>query len=190
MYQFTMLACLILLGNPAADPDEKRELQNLQGVWKTRAPQEHLVFTLVIVGDTYTFSSQVGKLKLDPANHSCDLTIEEGFYKGKTVPGLYELDGDVLRIAMGLASNPMGRPTNLQDDPDKNHRVYVFNRDDMATKEQAAELLKERTEVVIKRAQDAARRAPVTQEAFQQLLDKLEKIEKRLDALEKKSDKK
>ena len=190
MNGFMMLACLVLLGDPAADADAKRELQNLQGVWRTRAPNEQLVYTLVIVGETYAFSSQVGKLKLDPAKQTCDLIIEEGFYKGKTVPGLYELEGDVLRIAMGLASDPMGRPTGFEENRDKNHRVYVFYRDAMATKEQAAALLRERTEAVIKRAQEATRRAPVTQEAFQQLLDKLDKIEKRLDALEKRPDKK
>ena len=106
---------------------------------------------LVIVGNTYSFDYENGTLsgtiKVDPPE-TVDLIIKEGLDKGGTLPGLFELTGDTLKLAIPSPllvrdGKTTDRPTALQPGPQTRHMLYTFVRDKTATKEQAKAKLKE-----------------------------------------------
>jgi uncharacterized protein (TIGR03067 family) len=178
-----------------------KELEELQGVWKitameqrglARAPTARTAnrYTLVVVGDAYVLNSQAGTLTVDPVKKTVDLKIIDGLYKGQTLPGLFELSGDTLQLAIPTPIRDGERPKELKTGTDTTHTLYVFERDKTATKEQAEAKLKDLREALpdsspFTRGPTASDRA--TQELLRQVLEKLDRIEKRLDEMEKKA---
>jgi uncharacterized protein (TIGR03067 family) len=76
-----------------------------------------------------------GTLKLNPATDPkhYDPTIATGRLKGLTVPGIYELDGDTLRLCFPLRSK--GRPAVLASKPGSGLLFQVFKREKQEVKE-------------------------------------------------------
>ncbi len=200
-----MLLMALSVGAPIeAKDDAKAQLAKLQGVWQVTALESGGVeqapararatnrSTLVIVGDGYAFSTQAGTIKIDPAAKTLDLAITDGRYKDQTVLALYELTDDTLKIAMESVNRRSGRPAALKTSDTTTHTLYTFTRE-KATKEQAEAKLKVQKEAVVNQPVPGAfpnRPATTdraTQELLRQVLDKLDRIEKRLDAMEKKS---
>jgi internalin A len=118
---FVCLMTGLLLGadDPKTDP-VKKELAKLQGAWTVVSAElngkpdasrkgAHVVFA----GDTFTRTSPAqsakGTLKLDPAAKpaTIDITFTDGPDKGKSLFGIYTLEGDTFKIC----SSP--RPTEF-----------------------------------------------------------------------------
>ncbi len=115
------------------------DLVKLQGTWKRvdaeidgkKLPAAELqTTTLTIEKNKYTLNMggqlRTGTLKLDPSKtpKQIDLSSDAGPNKGKVLPGIYELDGDIFKYAL---SNPgKERPTDFTAKP--GHSVFVNKR--------------------------------------------------------------
>jgi uncharacterized protein (TIGR03067 family) len=113
-------AAVLTLGFVLTSPvrgDEKAELKKLEGTWlPTTAefggrswPDEQLKTTKLVIADgkyTVTVSGQddKGTLKVDPTAKpaTMDIVGTEGPNKGRTIPAIYELSGDKLKICYAL----------------------------------------------------------------------------------------
>jgi uncharacterized protein (TIGR03067 family) len=201
MHALVLLLLSPVVAAPAPEDDSSKELAKLQGVWKVTASESRGKqtgaapladrYTLVIAGDGYAFNTYAGTLKLDPAKHTADLAVTDGRYKGVTVLGLYELKGDTLRLAMASPASRAAaeRPAELKTGADTAYTAFTFERDAKVTKEEVAAKLKERKDALASQPGPGGfgRGAPSTQMMLQQIIDRLDRIEKRLDALEKKA---
>jgi uncharacterized protein (TIGR03067 family) len=114
---------------PAGDARRRAreaELGRFQGTWKfvsieaegDRAFQDDLVsITVVIQGDRFTLSNGPtitrGVLTVDPAARpkTMDVVFSEGPQRGTTAQGIYELDGDLLKLCNGPPDKK--RPTRF-----------------------------------------------------------------------------
>jgi uncharacterized protein (TIGR03067 family) len=129
-------------GLGAADP-KKTDKDKIQGLWKLvqelKDDKEYDInetsfdfFHLRFKGDKVTVelkdSKEEATYKLDPSKkpRRIDLKPTTGEYKGKTLLGIYELDGDKLKL---YAANEPGddRPTEFKSSDDKNV-VYILER--------------------------------------------------------------
>jgi uncharacterized protein (TIGR03067 family) len=208
------LVFLALIPSAPAPSDIPKELQKLQGIWKMTASERGGVAgptppagfpdrsTLVVVGDAYVFTTHAGTIKIDLEKKTADLTITEGRYKGATLPGLLEISGDTLKLAIqspsattrGARGAPTTRerPKELKTEDGTTHILYTFERDAKATKEQAATKLKELKDA-LPAAPSGFGPAPTTSRAtedmLRQIIERLDRIEKRLDEMEKKQSK-
>lgn len=213
----TLLFLALIPSAPAPAEKEKevpKELKALQGVWKVTATEQNgRVVTpfggpgaerppLVIVGNEYVFlSNQIGTLKVDPEKKEIDLTGTEGRYKGQTLPGLFEITDDTLKLAIpgvtraaarGTPPAAPERPKELKSDAGARVILYTMERDKKATKEQAAAQLKEQKERITAQLGPGAfgNASAATNEALlRQIIQRLDRIEKRLDEMEKKQGK-
>jgi uncharacterized protein (TIGR03067 family) len=119
---FTLLLTFTL----AAFGDAK-DSENVQGSWLPSAaelggkifPDEvRKSIKLVIKDDKYTATVgkvvDQGNIKLDPAAKpkKMDIAGTDGPNKGKTIPAIYELDGDTLRICYDLSGK--SHPTEFK----------------------------------------------------------------------------
>jgi uncharacterized protein (TIGR03067 family) len=185
----------LLVASDGVNQDSQKELAKLQGMWKgtsvevngqTQTGPLAEGYRFAVLDDTCTFSSLFGTLRPNLSRNEMDLIATEGPRKGTTHQWLYQIKDDELRIA--IDSNGI-RPKKLETDDRTRHSVYIFQRDPTYSKEQTAEYLKKRKEDAAVSAQRFAQRAlksPATQEQLKQVLDKLESMDKRLEALEKK----
>lgn len=205
----TMFLLALTLGAPVEigkkdDKAEKAELEKLQGIWKlaerqtagakfppSRAAAAADRHTLVVGGESYVLSTHAGTIKFDPAKKTCDMTVTEGRYKGTTVPGIYELSGDTLKIALHPPSPVRAggdRPKALPPEGEALHTLYTFEKDPKATKDEAAAKLKELKSALPGAADRGFGPRPAVdpaQELLKKVMDKLDAIDKRLDAIEK-----
>src|SRR5262245_18863881 len=79
-------------------------------------------------GDKYTMSKEGGKsvsgtMKVDNDKKTIDMMPNEGTYKGKTLLGVYELDGNTLKVS--FAEPGKERPTNVSDGEGLTVAVYT-----------------------------------------------------------------
>jgi hypothetical protein len=163
----------------------------------------------VIAGDVYAWTTIAGTIKIDSQKKTVDLVVTEGRYKGQIIPGLYELSDNTLKLAFPSPLARVGgvraaaeRPEELKTGPETRHSLYTFERDVTATKAEVASKLKERKENVA--AQGAAglpgggpaggiiggggpAGGPNAQlrQQLREIIERLDRIEKRLDQLEK-----
>jgi uncharacterized protein (TIGR03067 family) len=113
-------AAVVVLGVVLITPargDEKAELKKLEGTWMPTTaqfggrnwPDEQLKATKLVIADgkyTVTVSGQddKGTLKVDanakPA--TMDIVGTDGPNKGRTIPAIYELSGNTLKICYAL----------------------------------------------------------------------------------------
>ena len=70
-----------------------------------------------------------GNFKIDPTKKpkQSEATYTEGELKGKTVLGIYEVDGDSMRICFSISGKD--RPTEFSSKPDSGHVLIVYKRD-------------------------------------------------------------
>jgi uncharacterized protein (TIGR03067 family) len=117
------------------------ELGRLQGTWKFvsiedeggRAFEDDLVsVTVVIEGDQFTLTNgptiHHGILTVNPAvcPKTIDVVFSKGPLRGTTTQGIYELDGDILKVCN--RSQGEGRPTGFASEPGSGLTLQVLKR--------------------------------------------------------------
>ncbi len=131
------LACGLFMAANAAQ-ETKKDQDLIQGTWQMDSaesdmgklpPEQAKSLKRVFQGDQATLTRDgavvtKGTFKLDPAKKpkAIDVTFSEGMQKGQTMSGIYELDGDTLKICF----SPPGadRPTEFKPGPQRNVAVW------------------------------------------------------------------
>jgi uncharacterized protein (TIGR03067 family) len=138
----------LLASVPSAQPRDndlaKQELKKLQGAWVLVAYEEggkmlppekvrDVAMTARIKGAGYTLAwgqeAVKGRLTLDPSKTPKHLDAQferPGGEKGKTV-GIYELDGDTLRVC--FAPEGKERPTAFRTQPGSDQVMQTFRKE-------------------------------------------------------------
>lgn len=122
----------------------RKDLDRMQGTWmvtvhelngqKTTAEQnQEAKSKLVVKGDKYTvyFGDQritEGVLKLDPTRkpRTIDALAADGPAKGQAMPGIYELEGDDMRVCFGQPGKE--RPTAFATQAGTNQILLGYKR--------------------------------------------------------------
>jgi uncharacterized protein (TIGR03067 family) len=122
--------------------DLEKEVRKFQGTWTFESSEtggkelpagELKGLVLTFEGDKHTVKKgdeviQVGTQKLDPSKSpkTIDVTMAEGPNKGTVMLGIYEIDGDTLKVCF----DPQGkkRPTEFKSSPDSENFVNVHKR--------------------------------------------------------------
>ena len=128
---------------PADDKvDLKKEISKFQGTWTFESseaggkqlPADELKgFLVIFEGNKHTVKKgdeviQVGTQKLDPSKSpkAIDVTMTEGPNKGAVMLGIYEFDGDTLKVCFD--SQGKRRPTEFRSAPGSANFVNVHKR--------------------------------------------------------------
>lgn len=133
----TLTAAAMLLAADAGAGDKKGD--KLEGHWigtsykrgEGEVPKEKIMTELVITKDGYEFPvginriSKKGSYKLDAAKGTIDFTPDDGPAKGKTLPGIYKVEGDTLTLCFRSAG--MERPKELKT-TDRNTVLATYER--------------------------------------------------------------
>jgi uncharacterized protein (TIGR03067 family) len=135
-----LLSSVVVAEEPKAKHQAKKEeLKNLQGKWlhiteegkETKTPFE----LIVIEGDKYRIykDGKVAReltITVDPSTSpkQMDLTVKKDSGKSWTVPAIYELKGDVLRICIADLIPPLDRPKEFKHDPEHNTFLVTLKR--------------------------------------------------------------
>jgi len=122
--------------------DLEKEVRKFQGTWTFESsesggkelPADELKgFILTFEGDKHTLKKgdevvQVGTQKLDPSKSpkTIDVTMTEGPNKGTVMLGIYEIDGDTLKVCFDLQGKK--RPTEFKSAPGSENFVNVHKR--------------------------------------------------------------
>jgi uncharacterized protein (TIGR03067 family) len=143
------LRVLLALSLPAAgertEDDARKDLERLQGEWvmvscercgNKLSDQEVATYSRFIEGNKYTvtyeaadgFHKLQGTIALDPTKspRAIDAVRSEGESKGKPMPGIYALDGNIQKVC----SAPVGqeRPTDFSAPAGTSHVLAVWKR--------------------------------------------------------------
>jgi uncharacterized protein (TIGR03067 family) len=143
------LCCAIGLaapGGPGAAADDKadleKEVKKFQGTWTFESSEaggqqlpagELKELVITFAGDKHTIKKgdqvvQVGAQKLDPSKSpkAIDVNMTEGPNKGVFMLGIYEINGDTLKVCF----DPQGkkRPTEFKSAPGSANFVNVHKR--------------------------------------------------------------
>jgi uncharacterized protein (TIGR03067 family) len=137
-----VIAVCLLMGADEASDAVKKEMAKLEGEWTmvsgeidTQAlPEEYLKNSRrVAKGDetTVTIGGKVflkAKFTVDPAKKpkTIDYLMTEGFTKGKTQLGIYELDGDSVKFC--FAAPGKERPTEFKTKEGSRTTLSVWKR--------------------------------------------------------------
>src|SRR5262249_44389337 len=111
--------------------DLEKEVKKFQGAWtfesseaggKELPASELKGFILIFEGDKHTVKKgdeviQVGTQKLDPSKlpKAIDVTLTEGPMKGAVMLGIYEINGDTLKVCFDAQGKK--RPTEFKSAP-------------------------------------------------------------------------
>ena len=135
---------VLVAGFLIAADDPKKEAEKLQGTWrlvslevdgkKATKGEIKKEQKMVVKGDKFTSTvddkhSFKGTFKLDPAKKpkAVDAAVTEGQYKGKTLLGIYEVEGDMLRAC--YAPPGKERPTEFASKEGSGNHLYVYKRE-------------------------------------------------------------
>ena len=144
----TLLCTLLLttsagMGARADDKEDvEKEIKKFQGVWtfesvvtggKEEPAGDLKGFILIFERDKHTVKKgddviQVGTQKIDPSKSpkTIDVTMTEGPSKGAVMLGIYEIDGDTLKVCF----DPQGkmRPKEFKSAPGSDTFLVVHKR--------------------------------------------------------------
>jgi uncharacterized protein (TIGR03067 family) len=141
-----LLFCGVGLAASSALADDKadleKEVRRFQGAWTIESSEtggkklpagDLKALIVTFEGDKHTVKNgdqviQVGTQKLDPSKSpkTIDVTMTEGPSKGAVMLGIYEFDGDTLKVCF----DPQGkkRPTEFKSEPGSMNFVNVHKR--------------------------------------------------------------
>lgn len=117
------------------------EFKRFEGTWSYAsviadgkpAPEESFKASwLVLAGDRFTLTgpetTQKGTFSVDPtaSPRTIDVTFGEGPRAGKTIKGIYDLNGDTCKVCIALDDQP--RPTEFTSTPGSGHALEVLKR--------------------------------------------------------------
>jgi uncharacterized protein (TIGR03067 family) len=149
---FVATCCFLAsLGSPYAIADAqedafKQELKALAGTWRpifsetdgSKAPEERLKESritrdevgLVIGrrGDMIVLEATVKKIDASKKPKTIDSEVTAGDLKGMTLQGIYEIDGDTLRVCVVLPGKG-DRPTEFSGKAGSGCSLTVYKRD-------------------------------------------------------------
>jgi uncharacterized protein (TIGR03067 family) len=137
---------LVVCGGTGMQADDKtdveKEFKKFHGVWTfasveaggKKAPADQLKgLTVTFAGHKYTVKKrdevlQVGTQKLDPSKSpkAIDVAVTEGLNKGAVMLGIYEIDGDTLRVCFDEEGKK--RPTEFKSPAGSQTFVNVHKR--------------------------------------------------------------
>jgi uncharacterized protein (TIGR03067 family) len=135
----------VALVTAVASPDEKgkKDMDQLQGTWACVSAQsdgkpipEDVVkqLRLVLARDQYTTSkgdqvlfAGTFTLNADRTPKELDIVAGEGESKGQVAKGIYDLDGDTLKLCYPLAAGK-DRPKEFASTPGSGLQVAVWKR--------------------------------------------------------------
>jgi uncharacterized protein (TIGR03067 family) len=144
MNAFILSVSLALIADAPKDDAVKKDLEALQGSWKAvvlesngqNAPVEMLKeFKVLFKGDRMIINpgraNRTSTFKLDPSKKPkwMDATPQEGQAKGKSLPAIYELDGDTLKICFDNKHISDKRPTDFKTAPGSGLALFVLKRE-------------------------------------------------------------
>jgi uncharacterized protein (TIGR03067 family) len=133
-------ACaLVLTGFALASDDAPKDAEKLQGAWTATSwkrgdaeiTRDKVNTELVIRKDAYEFPkginriSSKGMLKIDAAKSTIDFIPEDGPAKGKSLLGIYKVEGDVLTLCFSAAGQ--ARPKEFKTG-DRNTVLATYER--------------------------------------------------------------
>jgi uncharacterized protein (TIGR03067 family) len=128
----------------AGGDGEAKELKRMEGTWavtinesggKKTSDEENKKASvkLVVEGSKYKiyFGDKLytqGKLKLDPAQkpRTIEAIAADGPYEGKVMPGIYELEGDNMRVC--FATPGKDRPKDFSAGKGSGHSLLTYKR--------------------------------------------------------------
>lgn len=145
-FVFPALLCAVLFaasGTGADDkPDAAKEMKKFQGTWTfesseaggQKMPADELkTLVLVFDGAKHTVKKgaeviQTGTQTIDPSKSpkAIDVTITEGPSKGAVMLGIYEIDGDTLKVCFDFGGKQ--RPTEFKSPPGSQTFYNVHKR--------------------------------------------------------------
>jgi uncharacterized protein (TIGR03067 family) len=137
---------LVVSGGTGTRADDKadleKEFKKFHGVWTfesseaggKKTPADQLKgLTVTFAGDKYTVKNgdeviQTGTQKLDPSKSpkTIDVTVTEGLRKGAVMLGIYEIDGDTLKVCFDEEGKK--RPTEFKSPAGSETFVNVHKR--------------------------------------------------------------
>jgi uncharacterized protein (TIGR03067 family) len=134
---------LFVVAPVAGDDDAKKDMDALQGNWVMQVgesngeklPEEVAkTYKRTITKDKLTITRggeelYQGSFKIDPTKKpkSIDVTIETGPNKGATMIGIYELDGDTLKVCMVPPGTP--RPSEFTGKAGSNQTCAIWKKE-------------------------------------------------------------
>ncbi len=137
----SFLTCMAVIFLTGAD-DQRKDLEALKGTWqltaweadgKAKPDKEIEGGKLNLKGDAYDvklagIDAVTGTMIVDGAKDpkTIDITDAVGPNKDKTCLGIYELKGDVFRVAFAVPGKP--RPTTFTTEPSDGRWVHVWKR--------------------------------------------------------------
>lgn len=136
MLRAILASTFLLTAALAAEPEG--DAKAMQGTWLIEtarlAGRDHTDdfagMKLIISGDKYTVdfgkNTDTGTFTLDPKTNPkrIDITSAEGPFKGKTLPGIYELKGDALVLCVDADGKAELRPKTF-DAPDMSRNMLL-----------------------------------------------------------------
>lgn len=139
-----VMACgLVLIGQLAGDEGKKDDIDLFQGDWVMVsgeangvkiADEQAKAFKRTVKGDKITITRggeelYRGTFKLDPTKKpkTIDVHVETGPAKGMTRVGIYELDGDTMKICVAQPEAP--RPTEFTGKAGSNQTCSVWKKE-------------------------------------------------------------
>jgi uncharacterized protein (TIGR03067 family) len=148
-FSLVALLCTVVItafGGPGARADDKadveKELKKFQGTWSFESGEaggkelpaaELKELILIFEGNKFTVKKgdqviQIGTEKIDPSKSpkTVDVTITEGPEKGAVMLGIYEIDGDTLKVCFD--SEGKKRPTEFKSAAGPAYFVNVHKR--------------------------------------------------------------
>jgi uncharacterized protein (TIGR03067 family) len=135
---------LVAAGVPKKDEALQKELERMAGTWAVVAHEvggqkqnkemvEQANVRLIVKGTKYIvfFGEQQvtqGTLKLDPTAKpkTIDAVADDGPTKGEAMPGIYELEGDSMRVVFAQPGEP--RPTEFRTRAGTNQIMIQYKR--------------------------------------------------------------
>jgi uncharacterized protein (TIGR03067 family) len=136
-----LAATVLLAASVSAQEALKKELQQFQGTWAIEyvdhdghkpSPDKIKSMKLVIAGNRLTVQGEKlmqSTIKLDPSKSpkTIDITYDDGPDKGKVLQGIYELNGDGLKLCLSKPGKE--RPTQFVSKENSGLVLMVLKRD-------------------------------------------------------------